>query len=80
MVLAQGEKVHVILRRNFEGDLRRHFVGEIIAASETFVSPPLITTVEAVGKIQPPYTSPLPAKKASPCLPRVGLSYMYCCN
>ena len=35
MILAQGEKVHVILRRNFEGDLRRHFVGEIVAASDT---------------------------------------------
>ena len=35
MILEQGEKVHIILRRNFEGDLRRHFIGEIVAANDT---------------------------------------------
>ena len=35
MVLTKGEKVFVISRRRFETDLRRHFVGEVEAASET---------------------------------------------
>ena len=35
MILEQGEKVHIIIRRNFEGDLRRHFIGEIVAANNT---------------------------------------------
>ncbi|MBZ0165486.1 MAG: hypothetical protein K8I00_01675 [Candidatus Omnitrophica bacterium] len=34
MVLQQGEKVHVITRRLFDGDLRRHFVGEIKAVAD----------------------------------------------
>ena len=29
MVLNIGEKVHIMVRRAFEGDIRRHFVGEI---------------------------------------------------
>ena len=29
MIVDQGEKVHVIIRRLFEEDLRRHFVGEV---------------------------------------------------
>ena len=29
MVLKVGEKVHIMIRRAFVGDLRRHFVGEI---------------------------------------------------
>lgn len=37
MILQQGEKVHIIIRRNFEGDLRRHFIGEIVAAKDTLV-------------------------------------------
>lgn len=28
-----GEKIHVTERRRFESDLRRHFVGEVIAVS-----------------------------------------------
>ena len=28
-VLSVGEKVHVVFRRLFDGDVRRHFVGEI---------------------------------------------------
>ncbi len=32
MFLDPGEKVHVIERRLFEGDVRRHFVGEVRGA------------------------------------------------
>lgn len=31
MLIEIGEKVHVIIRRTFETDLRRHFIGEIMA-------------------------------------------------
>ena len=34
MTLSRGEKVHIIERRYFEEDLRRHFVGEIVGSSE----------------------------------------------
>ena len=34
MLLKPGEKVHVITRRSFEGDVRRHFAGEVIASNE----------------------------------------------
>ncbi|WP_372806142.1 hypothetical protein [Pontiella sp.] len=34
MILKPGEKIHLMVRRNFDGDLRRHFVGEIIEATE----------------------------------------------
>jgi hypothetical protein len=34
MVLRPGEKVHIITRRLFENDLRRHFVGEVQASTE----------------------------------------------
>lgn len=34
MLLKPGEKIHVITRRLFDGDLRRHFVGQVVAASE----------------------------------------------
>jgi hypothetical protein len=37
MVLKQGEKVHVIIRREFEADLRRHFIGEIKEAGDSVV-------------------------------------------
>ena len=29
MILKPGEKIHVIIRRAFCGDIRRHFVGEV---------------------------------------------------
>jgi hypothetical protein len=29
MVVNKGEKAHVITRRHFDGDLRRHFIGEV---------------------------------------------------
>lgn len=35
MVLEPGEKVHVITRRRFESDARRHFVGEVTSATES---------------------------------------------
>ena len=34
MLLKPGEKIHVITRRHFDGDLRRHFVGQVVAATE----------------------------------------------
>lgn len=35
MIVKPGEKVHVIARRRFDGELRRHFVGEIKEVFET---------------------------------------------
>jgi hypothetical protein len=37
MILKEGEKVHIITRRLFENDLRRHFAGEVQAAGEVAV-------------------------------------------
>jgi hypothetical protein len=37
MVLKLGEKIHVIVRRRWEDDLRRHFVGEVTDATENVV-------------------------------------------
>jgi hypothetical protein len=37
MIIKPGDKIHVIARRNFEGDMRRHFAGEITEASESVV-------------------------------------------
>jgi meiotically up-regulated gene 157 (Mug157) protein len=37
MVIDKGEKIHIVTRRNFEGDLRRHFVGEIVEAQDAVV-------------------------------------------
>lgn len=34
MLIEVGEKVHVMHRRVFETDLRRHFIGEVIAVSD----------------------------------------------
>ncbi len=34
MVLKQGDKIHVVIRRYFESDLRRHFVGEVLTGGE----------------------------------------------
>lgn len=34
MIVSPGEKLHVITRPLFEHELRRHFVGEVIAANE----------------------------------------------
>lgn len=37
MVLEPEDKIHVITRRNFEDDLRRHFAGQVLAVGETSV-------------------------------------------
>jgi hypothetical protein len=37
MVLKEGEKIHVIMRRQFEDDVRRHFVGEVQGVTEIAV-------------------------------------------
>jgi hypothetical protein len=34
MILEQGEKVHIIERRHFTDDIRRHLVGEVTRCSE----------------------------------------------
>ena len=36
-VLFPGEKVHIIERRRFEGDIRRHFAGEVDDASGSHI-------------------------------------------
>ena len=33
-MVQQGEKLHIITRRNFESDLRRHFAGEVIEVTD----------------------------------------------
>lgn len=30
MVISKGEKIHVMMRRLFEGQVRRHFAGEVV--------------------------------------------------
>ena len=37
MILKVGEKVHIMIRRAFVGDLRRHFVGEIKEVAENAI-------------------------------------------
>ena len=37
-VIDIGEIIHVITRRNFEGDLRRHFVGTVQAVNGSWFS------------------------------------------
>jgi uncharacterized protein YjeT (DUF2065 family) len=37
MLVNKGEKIHVMTRRMFEGDLWRHFAGEVMEASEVGV-------------------------------------------
>jgi hypothetical protein len=37
MLLEVGEKIHVMVRRRFEQDLRRHFVGEVTRVAENAV-------------------------------------------
>jgi hypothetical protein len=34
MIVEIGEKVHIIERRNFENEVRRHFIGEVTRVSE----------------------------------------------
>ena len=35
MLIENSEKVHVVVRRTFETDLRRHFIGEIKVAKDS---------------------------------------------
>ncbi|MDP3939642.1 MAG: hypothetical protein Q8R92_16115 [Deltaproteobacteria bacterium] len=37
MTLTAGEKIHVITRRLFENDLRRHFIGEVEACTDILI-------------------------------------------
>lgn len=37
MVIQVGEKVHIVTRRLFEGDLRRHFAGIVEEVSEPLI-------------------------------------------
>lgn len=37
MVLDVGEKLYIVTRKNFDGDLRRHFAGEVKAVTENTV-------------------------------------------
>ena len=37
MILQVGEKVHVLVRRRFETDVRRQLVGEVLAVNESLV-------------------------------------------
>ena len=36
-LLEEGTKVYVVRRRGFDGDLRRHFLGEVVAVEGTTV-------------------------------------------
>ncbi len=37
MSLTAGELVHIAIRRRFDSDLRRHFVGRVVSATESTV-------------------------------------------
>ncbi len=37
IILSAGDKVFIVTRRHFEGDTRRHFVGEVAACTENSV-------------------------------------------
>ncbi|MFC1585241.1 hypothetical protein ACFL5V_06825 [Fibrobacterota bacterium] len=37
MLLEQGDKVHIMTRRKFNDDLRRHFAGKVISCGEAAV-------------------------------------------
>jgi len=37
-VVDVGDKLHIATRRQFEGDIRRQFVGEVTAASDSLVA------------------------------------------
>lgn len=36
-ILSKGEKIHVLIRREFENDIRLRFVGEVVEATDTVV-------------------------------------------
>jgi hypothetical protein len=35
MILTKGEKLHIVIRRFFEEELRRHFLGEVVALDQS---------------------------------------------
>jgi len=37
MILEQGEKIHIVERRLFADDVRRHFIGEVLKCTERAV-------------------------------------------
>jgi len=37
MLINEGEKFHIITRRVFEADTRRHFIGQVVSASGSVV-------------------------------------------
>jgi len=37
MILKPGERIHVVVRRAFMQDIRRHFIGEVMDATESLV-------------------------------------------
>ncbi len=37
MTVAVGEKIHVIERRQFQDDVRRHFLGEVMAVADATI-------------------------------------------
>lgn len=37
MLLKQNEKLHIVERRLFNDDLRRHFIGEVVECSDSAV-------------------------------------------
>ena len=37
MILRPGEKIHIVVRRTFAQDIRRHFIGEVMDATESLI-------------------------------------------
>jgi hypothetical protein len=37
MIVSKGEKLHIVYRRHFDSEMRRHFIGEIIEAKDAVV-------------------------------------------
>ena len=71
MMLRTGEKVHIIERRSFEKDLRRHFVGEIIDSSEQSIRVEGYAWVMDVTKGE---FVRKPEKRQNPSLPGILMS------
>ncbi len=37
MLLKEGDKVHILIRRKFEKDIRRHLIGTVIGATDSVI-------------------------------------------
>ena len=37
MIIKPGEKIHVVVRRAFAQDIRRHFIGEVMDSTESLI-------------------------------------------